>query len=934
MVSPLLQQGRRRRRVNKSVCFKITGLGIGVVFIIQVFLCSTFVFKGENTHDLLDLPRRQEISNATLKINAIPLPTVRSAQDEEVILFNPEEFRTGDKSKYFNKPNACPKCINATKQEMQIPKPVGLRHTAQNPGDSVVLSVMPGISNMNTRDYMRFVGSLRNSGYDGRIILGVHPDISQDDESYLQSMKVTLYNVALVPCQSPTIQYKANSKAIGCFQGLETLPMELGRYELARQWLHACDECTGWALLLLDGNYAFFQANPFEHLLSRSEEILFSEEIAPHTDPFYGSEQAMASASTGSADRHLTISNNPRNAGSSDKCYGSDHEHSFGPNRPVLVPSSVFATRSGMKRYLSVLVSEFYKSVNNIKNDCHYQTNDETWTMNYMYYSGFFGQPETISTMPWGTGLVQSIGKPCINHVEYPQHGQLDIVEIDYAKTGYIINKYETEDSPLRVTPVVLNLSPCDPWIQVFIKHHGEINGKSGADRSGDYLDILEHNIRQSVKAVPKISGSGNQNPMQTSYQRATVVQQAPWFPHQKYCNQTCCAQAIAISLEPDEDHLITSVDGLDLADVRIEGHAKREFMAWAISDMSTDIIPCLQPGTIFYADHEGGGVKRFFQYYRPNLTQPYLLISGSSDGGEPFGPMGLGRRMLTEDELLLNWYGINPVYKFGADLPKFQMMFLGLSGPLDHQRYLSHHLRPKNYSNPFSKEHKKRWIESKDLATATDSTRLLFVKFGINLHSQHRHLDSVSFNLTVPAPPSQAPFDMACKNRTGILMDSISCSVTGRRFQSNEIYEAAEQYLFGLSPPGNGNDCFRTYELLYLGIIPVVNYRPEYEELYEGLPVLQLEGWNFTQQQLVQKMRQYIASPSFQNNNFDGWERLFLKYWRHRVLKDTGRLSNIVDDDQGRKYYKSWTYTKYRPPYIKAFWPPKEPISEILDNL
>ena len=130
------------------------------------------------------------------------------------------------------------------------------------------------------------------------------------------------------------------------------------------------------------------------------------------------------------------------------------------------------------------------------------------------------------------------------------------------------------------------------------------------------------------------------------------------------------------------------------------------------------------------------------------------------------------------------------------------------------------------------------------------------------------------------------------------------------------------------------GMDCYRTYELFFLGVIPIVLYQKEHAELYRGLPVLQLESWEITQQQLVGKMRGYIASPEFQDTDFSGWERLFLQYWRTKVLNETGRLDDIVVDDAGKQYYKSWTYTRYKEPYAEPNWPPKEPMSRIQNML
>mmetsp|Transcript_3479 Transcript_3479/g.5300 ORF Transcript_3479/g.5300 Transcript_3479/m.5300 type:complete len:507 (+) Transcript_3479:78-1598(+) len=409
-------------------------------------------------------------------------------------------------------------------------------------------------------------------------------------------------------------------------------------------------------------------------------------------------------------------------------------------------------------------------------------------------------------------------------------------------------------------------------------------------------------------------AGTKKQSLITTAYQRSTVVQQAPWFPAVKQCKESCCAQSIAVSLDQDKDQLITSVDGLDLADVALISHKRKSELMWAISDLVVDIIPCLQPGTIIYADHEGGGVERFFDIYRPLMKHPYLLVTGGSDGIEPWITDNLGKKWL-EDSFMISWYGINPAYHTGADSPKFKMMHLGLGAIFDQQTVLYERLVKTGFANPFAESKKSRWTDSEELATATDTTPLLFVKFGINKMSQDRW----------------QPYNMACQNRTATPKDQVTCTTGLKKFRNTEIYEAAEKYLFGLSPKGNGYDCYRTYELYFLGVIPVVEYWPENEEMFRGLPLLQLErSYNYTQKQLVTKMREYIQSPAFQNTVFDGWDRLFLKYWRTSVLNETNRFGDIFEDGNGNKFYKSWTYTKYTKPYLKTDWPPEEPFETI----
>ena len=69
--------------------------------------------------------------------------------------------------------------------------------------------------------------------------------------------------------------------------------------------------------------------------------------------------------------------------------------------------------------------------------------------------------------------------------------------------------------------------------------------------------------------------------------------------------------------------------------------------------------------------------------------------------------------------------------------------------------------------------------------------------------------------------------------------------------------------------------------------------------------------------------MKEFVFSPSFLENDFDaGWDRLFMKYWRHQVLQDANRLDGIVQDDQGNEYYTAWQYTKKVEPYVENAMP------------
>ena len=289
-------------------------------------------------------------------------------------------------------------------------------------------------------------------------------------------------------------------------------------------------------------------------------------------------------------------------------------------------------------------------------------------------------------------------------------------------------------------------------------------------------------------------------------------------------------------------------------------------------------------------------------------MTVPYVFVTSKTDGATP---IKFFTKQLDDDPLLLAWYGINPSYKTGARHPKFRMMPLGLTGNKYRQAPdLDLLMQARNYTNPFAGD-KSKWTNQTVWSSSSankDTTPLLFVKF--SLHSK--------FGLNKRGLHRGAPFSMACENRTIPPLDDISCNMNIGA-NPRQTYTAASQYLFGLSPPGNGLDCFRTYELLLNGIIPVVLYQPEYEELFHDLPLLQLQHWNYNQQELWELMRDYVFSAAFRDNTFDtGWERLFLQYWRQKVLQDAGRLDEIVTDPEGNQYYKAWHYSPHKPPLIQ----------------
>ncbi|MCA9329349.1 hypothetical protein KDA11_01785, partial [Candidatus Saccharibacteria bacterium] len=88
------------------------------------------------------------------------------------------------------------------------------------------------------------------------------------------------------------------------------------------------------------------------------------------------------------------------------------------------------------------------------------------------------------------------------------------------------------------------------------------------------------------------------------------------------------------------------------------------------------------------------------------------------------------------------------------------------------------------------------------------------------------------------------------------------------------ESWRKHGNYSFILSPIGRGLDCYRTWEALILGCIPVVQSSP-LDPVYNDLPVVIIQDWNeVTPENMLRWKKQILSRP---------WnmEKLKMSYWR-----------------------------------------------------
>ena len=66
-----------------------------------------------------------------------------------------------------------------------------------------------------------------------------------------------------------------------------------------------------------------------------------------------------------------------------------------------------------------------------------------------------------------------------------------------------------------------------------------------------------------------------------------------------------------------------------------------------------------------------------------------------------------------------------------------------------------------------------------------------------------------------------------------------------GHSWKRKEYRDVLKQTCFVISPPGNGPDCHRTWEAIYMGAVPVVLKEHLGRSLWEGMPILAVDSYH-----------------------------------------------------------------------------------------
>jgi hypothetical protein len=108
------------------------------------------------------------------------------------------------------------------------------------------------------------------------------------------------------------------------------------------------------------------------------------------------------------------------------------------------------------------------------------------------------------------------------------------------------------------------------------------------------YFEVYNRIMEIANEASPEGMTQPGSN---SAFSRATVIHHAPWLPRRRMCKETCCVQAVAISLDQDKQQLIHCRDTIDLADIHLPMFDTRaDHMPYHAANFHEALLPCLVP--------------------------------------------------------------------------------------------------------------------------------------------------------------------------------------------------------------------------------------------------------------------------------------------------------------------------------------------------
>ena len=220
-----------------------------------------------------------------------------------------------------------------------------------------------------------------------------------------------------------------------------------------------------------------------------------------------------------------------------------------------------------------------------------------------------------------------------------------------------------------------------------------------------------------------------------------------------------------------------------------------------------------------------------FFTRIHPLLTKHYILVTHNSDCGVP----GAFSRYL-DDEKIIAWFGVN-------------------SDGYTHQKFIPVPIGVANRHWPYG-----------DIQVINEARQ----DIENSKRSSLCYLNFITGNY-----PTE-------RSEVLKLFSSQPWCVKKTKRSFHDYLQDMKNSKFVLSPRGNGLDCYRTWEAMLMGTIPIVKHST-LDPLFEGLPVLLINDWSEVTESFLQET--YVK---FQAQKFET-DRMLAHYWLQKIADKKG---------------------------------------------
>lgn len=247
------------------------------------------------------------------------------------------------------------------------------------------------------------------------------------------------------------------------------------------------------------------------------------------------------------------------------------------------------------------------------------------------------------------------------------------------------------------------------------------------------------------------------------------------------------------------------------------------------IMDEDCEIDPATvhERDVLFVATHELG---RFWLEVLPHIRSSFILITHNSD-------VNIDEKMaeLADDSRIIRWFAQNAVSAHDRIVPI-----------------------------PIGLENKR--LHSNGIVADFDRLR----------RKHQKRKPRIFYGFSVGTNPTERGVALEVLRRASCA-DQLTWR-NGRAYRRE-----LSRYCFVASPPGNGLDCHRTWEALYLGVIPIVRKSYLFDSL-PGLPALIVEDWHS-----IERLSEGTLRTAFEafSAKLQSCPYIWMGYWANMILAE-----------------------------------------------